>query len=90
MSQSEIARMRQQIDAEYEAAQHVFTSPSMVARHRFITARMEHIANNIDQLREQVGEEQALQMMCEAMDRLHAEMSTTDPQLPIQKKDLPQ
>ena len=46
MAASEVARLMQQIDLEYEAAQQGLEGMAITARHAFITARMERIAEH--------------------------------------------
>ncbi len=46
MGNSEVARLLQQIDMEYEAAQRGLEGMAITARHDFITARMENIAQH--------------------------------------------
>ncbi len=46
MATSEVARLLQQIDLEYEAAQRGLEGMAITARHAFITARMERIAEH--------------------------------------------
>lgn len=58
-SMSEVARLRRQIELEYEAAQRALTSPAIIARHDFITQRMENMSRYMSQLVELVGPLQA-------------------------------
>jgi len=52
--QSEVTRMRQQIDLEHEAAQRgLIGLSSGTAQHAFITARMMRLAQHIEHLKEQ-------------------------------------
>ncbi len=46
MATSEVARLLQQIDMEYESAQRGLEGMAITARHAFITARMERIAEH--------------------------------------------
>ena len=62
-TQSEVARLLQSIDEQYQAAQRMFTDPAITAPHAFITARQEQIANYVEQLREQVGDQQAFALL---------------------------
>jgi hypothetical protein len=58
---SEVARLREQIQAEYQAAQQGLSGlASGTARHNFITARTEHLAILHDQLAEIVGPDEAI------------------------------
>lgn len=58
-SVSEVARLRRQIELEYEAAQRALTSPAITARHDFITQRMENMSRCVSRLVELVGPLQA-------------------------------
>jgi hypothetical protein len=68
---SELARLMQQIDAEYESGKSALQGLSYgAARHDFITKRMEHMAQCIEELRAVVGEAVAIQLMIEWQDRM--------------------
>lgn len=62
-NKSEVARLLQRIDLEYEAAQRGLTGVAMVARHKFITARMEAIGRYHSALQELVGEQEAARLL---------------------------
>ena len=64
-NRSEVARFRQQVEQEYEAAQRGLTGPAIVSRHDFITKRMEGIAAEHGRLVEELGEEEAMRLLCE-------------------------
>ncbi len=70
MSESEVARIRQQIAEEYQAAQAGLTGlASGVSRHQFITARMERLGQSFEQLSELVGSRQeAMKEVVEALE----------------------
>jgi hypothetical protein len=58
-NQSEIARWRQQYEAEYEAAQRGLTGLAFgTARHDFITKKMENMQHCIQELTKMVGPQQ--------------------------------
>ena len=58
---SEVARLRGQIQAEYQAAQQGLSGlASGTARHDFITARTEHLATLHERLAEIVGPDEAI------------------------------
>ncbi len=59
MAQSEVQRLLQQIDQEYEAAEQGLHGMAITARHDFITARMERIAHYTLQLAHTVKLEEA-------------------------------
>ncbi len=62
---STVAQLRKQIEAEYSAAQRGLEGLAAVARHQYITARMENMDRCHRQLVGLVGEEQALQMVAQ-------------------------
>jgi len=64
-NKSDVARFRQRVDEEYEAAQRGLTGPAIVSRHDFIQARMEGIATAFEQLVQDVGEQEATRLLCE-------------------------
>jgi len=60
MSQSEVARLKEQIQREYDAAQQALSGlASGTARHAFITAKMENVYCAHEQLITLVGPEEA-------------------------------
>ena len=68
---SEIARLRQRITEEYEAALrglNGFASGS--ARHQFITRRLEQIDAYHETLQHLVGEQEATRLMAETLETL--------------------
>ena len=73
---SEVARIRQQIADEYEAAQLGLTGPAIVSRHDFIAARMEGIAQCHDDLVKLVGEQEAMELICDVNVKTVATTST--------------
>jgi hypothetical protein len=59
MSESEVAKLRQRIAEEYQAAKMGMSGlASGVSKHAFITARMERMGQSFDQLSELVGSRQ--------------------------------
>ena len=65
-SKSEVARIREQIEQEYRAAERLQSGFAITARHAFITARMDTIGRYRKQLVPLVGEDEATCMMCES------------------------
>lgn len=66
MSESEVARLRRQIEIECEALQRVFTDfAAGTARHEFIRIRMEHVENCQRALLQYVGEKEAAHIVAE-------------------------
>jgi hypothetical protein len=65
---SEISRLRQQIDQEYEAARQGLSAfASGTARHDFIQARTENIGKCHEQLVKLVGPEQAISIIADTI-----------------------
>jgi len=63
MSQSEVARIRQQIADEYQSAQFVFTGFTPTAKHELITQRQENIANRFEELKKHMTPEEAMEVL---------------------------
>ena len=75
---SEVARLMQQIDAEYEAGRQALHGPALgTAQHAFITKRMENMATQFATLRATVGDEAAMQAMIAWQDQA-AETAQTE------------
>ncbi len=66
---SEVARLMQQIEREYEAAMRGLTGLAITAPHEFITARMERIAECHEELQALVGEPAAIQVVAQALEQ---------------------
>ena len=65
---SEVARLRAQISAEYQAAQRGLSGLSSgAARHDFISARTENIGKCHEELTALVGQEQAISIIANAI-----------------------
>ncbi|MBA2682761.1 MAG: hypothetical protein H0U76_30760 [Ktedonobacteraceae bacterium] len=62
---STVAQLRKQIEAEYIAAQRGLEGLAAVARHEYITKRMENMDCYHRQLVGLVGEERAIQMVAQ-------------------------
>lgn len=67
MVESEVARLRQQIEAEYTAAQLALQGPAMVARHAFITTKPENMRVAFEALTPLVGKEEAVKLLAESI-----------------------
>ena len=68
MPESEVARLRQQIQAEYEAAERGLSGlASGTTRHAFITARTEHLARLHERLTDLVGPDQAIYILAQTI-----------------------
>jgi hypothetical protein len=67
-SKSEVARLRQQIDLEYESAKQGLSGlASGTALHAFITTRTENIQALHEELIELVGPDEALKILAETI-----------------------
>lgn len=65
-NKSEVARLRQRIEEEYEAAwQGLYGLREGTAKHEFITARMEQMGSYHNDLAGLVGAEEAASILCE-------------------------
>jgi hypothetical protein len=68
---SEIARLRQRIAEEYEAAMRGLTGLAYgTANHEFITRRMEQMGTYHETLQHLVGEQEATRMLAETLEAL--------------------
>ncbi len=62
MSQSEVARIREQIAREYQSVQQVFGGFTPTAKHEFITQRQENLANHLEELKKHMSPEEAMKI----------------------------
>ncbi|MBA2284265.1 MAG: hypothetical protein H0W02_02155 [Ktedonobacteraceae bacterium] len=62
---SDVTRLRNQIEAEYIAAQRGLEGLAAVARHQYVSARMENMDRYHRQLVGLVGEERAIQIVAQ-------------------------
>jgi hypothetical protein len=62
-NKSEVARLREQIALEYHSAKRVFTDFTPTAQHEYITKRQENIAIHFAELKQQIGEKEAMHFM---------------------------
>lgn len=68
-ARSEVSRLLAQIDAERDAAyQALYGMAEGMARHNFITARMEMLGVATEELKGVVGEQEALRLVCEHLE----------------------
>ena len=68
-NQSEVARLKAQIEAEIQAAHWALHGVSLgTAQHQFITCRMERMGMLHEELKELVGEEESLRLLLQVMD----------------------
>ena len=68
-NKSEVARLMQRIDEEYEAAERGLNGFAQVEQHEFITARMERIGEHYEDLQQLVGEQEACRLLVEASNK---------------------
>jgi hypothetical protein len=68
-SQSDVSRLLQQIEQEYQAAQAALHGYAMTAQHAFITARLEHMGRLHDHLEQMVGAD-AIRLIAERLEEL--------------------
>lgn len=68
-NQSEVRRLLQRIEQEYQAAQAALNGYAVTARHDFITARLENMGRARDRLQQLVGDK-ATRLMAECIEAL--------------------
>ena len=66
MSQSEVARLREQIELEYQACSRVFADFTPTAQHEYITKRQENIEACFQELKKEIGAEAAMGVLIQA------------------------
>ncbi len=73
MGMSEVARLKRQIELEYEAAERGFNGfAAGAAKHEFITARMENIGRCHERLKTLVGEDEAIKALAQVFEQAGA------------------
>jgi hypothetical protein len=65
-NKSEVARIKQQIAIEYQAASRVFTEFNAKARHAYLTARQEKLGACLEELTLHMSPEDAMQIFIQA------------------------
>ena len=79
-NKSEVARLMRQIELEYEAAQRAMSGFAVgVAKHEFITARMEKMGRCHERLVTLVGEREATKALAQALEQ-------ADNEAPLEKE----
>ncbi len=73
---SEVAHLRQQIEAEYQAAQQALSGVAIAGRHAFITARQENIGKCFEMLSTLMTSEEAVKIVAETLERVAEEEHT--------------
>lgn len=71
-NKSEVARLREQIELEYQATQRVFANFTATARHEFITKRQENISACFEELKQLMPPEEAIVILAETLNRLQS------------------
>ena len=75
-NKSEVARLREQIAREYQAAQRVFTDLTPTARHEYITKRQENIAAHFAELKKHMSLEDAMLLIIQIDNETHGVLSS--------------
>ncbi len=65
-NKSEVARIKQQIANEYQAASRVFTDFTATARHAYLTARQENLGACLEELTQHMSPEDAMRTFIQA------------------------
>ncbi len=68
-NQSEIARLRAAIEAEYIAAQHALYSFTMKGKHEYITACQENIGRHFETLTTMMAPEEAIMIVSSTLEK---------------------
>jgi len=63
MSQSEVSRIRTQIELEYQSTNFVFNGFTPTARHEYITRKQENIAGYFEELQLHISPEEAMKLI---------------------------
>ena len=69
-NQSQVAQIRQRIEEEYIAAWRALHAPAMVAKHDFITKRMENVQHAHTELQTIVGADEATRLVVAILDNI--------------------
>ena len=67
-----MARLCQQIEAEYQAAKRALSDVAMVGRHTFITTRQENISKYFEMLSVLMTPEEASKVIAQTLERVEA------------------
>jgi F0F1-type ATP synthase gamma subunit len=73
---SEVARIKEQIALEYQAANHIFINFTPTAKHAFITKRTENIARYFEELKQIVPTEEAFEVVLQIQDHVTSSVSS--------------
>jgi len=66
---SEVARIREQIAREYQAAQQVFGGFTPTAKHEYLTKRQENLGMYFEELKKHISPEEAMQIFMQVETR---------------------
>jgi hypothetical protein len=64
-NKSQVALLRQRIEDEYTAAQQALYAPAMVAKHEYISKRMENMQQAHEELKTLVGADEAIKLVAQ-------------------------
>ena len=76
-NKSEVARLKAQIELEYQAAQRVFTDFTPTAKHAYITQRQENIGVCFEELSKLMPREDAIALVAETLSALPSSCSAS-------------
>lgn len=76
---SEVARLRAQLAAEYEAAQRGLMGYAVTARHDFIQARMERMGKCHEELVKLLGPQEAIELVAETLEERQQSAQQSEP-----------
>jgi hypothetical protein len=77
MGQSEVARIREQIECEYQASRRVFTNFTPYAQHAYVTKRQENIEACYQNLKKLVSPEEAIVILIQAEQAVYDGVSSS-------------
>ena len=77
MNKSEVARLREQIELEYQACQRLLTGFTPTARHDFITKRQENIARYFQDLTRYMSAEEAIMFVANVENGVNGESNVS-------------
>ncbi|HWS85272.1 MAG TPA: hypothetical protein VN207_13540 [Ktedonobacteraceae bacterium] len=80
---SEVARIREQIAREYQAAQQVFGGFTPTAKHEYLTKRQENLGIYFEELKKHISPEEAMQIFMQV-----ETAKPTDEALPHPHRDI--
>ncbi len=61
-NQSEVARIKEQMQKEYEACQQIFIGFTPTAKHEYLTKRQENLGIYFEELKQHMSPEDAMQL----------------------------